>query len=447
MRLMASNRWFATATLVCAFALAACSNTANVKSSRGPTSKAPAHTDEAQKTDEPTSSTATDNAPIPDTKDVLVEDQSKKMQDAGAAADAAMTDNNMTADGCEIGKFCPPQTPDPDNCGKLELKTDLTTVLRPGNVLVVYDRSTSMTADWNGTPKYIAASDALVASLTPLKDQLTVGGVFFPSVNVGDMNCPMGCNVADPFHWIPGPQACCLNNVANACSVTTIDQPDQLDFMPGDAFITGLPMRSQEGLGNGTPLGQGIARAAEAIAGHMFKDPLVVIVMTDGEPNCDTNPQAVVDQVTAWQAANIPTYVVGLPGAQPAADLLNQIATAGGTMQYIDPANPQELADRLRAVVSETVREGFDSCTFHLDPKAEAPEKLHLIITQQGTESDVPRDWSKTATWKINSEGTQVDLEGQLCDMAMGGEFERLRFVFGCVDVPPADPPPDPVLN
>lgn len=440
MKLMASNRWFAS--VLCALALAACSADTNVRSSRGVSSTASGNKDAGQSAD-PSTPTTPANTPSTNADDFLVEDESKK--DAGASQDAAANiDANVTEDGCEIGKFCKPTQPDPDNCGKLELKTDTETVLRPGNVLIVYDRSTSMTADWNGTPKYIAASDALVAALTPLKDQLTVGGVFFPSVTAGDMNCPNGCNVADPFHWIPGPQACCLNTVANACSVTTIDQPDQLDFMPGDAFITGFPMRSQQGLGNGTPLGEGIARAAEALNGRMFTDPLAVIVMTDGEPNCNTDPQAVIDQVSTWQAASIPTYVVGLPGAQPAADLLNQLATAGGTGQYIDPANPQELEERLRAAISTTVRAGFDSCTFNLDPAAEAPEKLHLIVTQEGTESDIPRDWSPTATWKINADGTQVDLEGQLCDMAKDGTFERLRFVFGCVDVPPAEPPPAP---
>jgi hypothetical protein len=441
MSLMASNRWFVG--VVCTLTLAAaCSADTNVRTSRGRSSTSSTGSKDAGQTTTPSTPSTPSNTPA-NSDDFLVEDESKK--DAGISSDAAAnTDDTMTADGCEVGKFCPPTSPDPDNCGKLDLKTDTETVLRPGNVLLVYDRSTSMTADWNGTPKYIAASDALVAALTPLQDQLTVGGVFFPSATAGDMNCPMGCNVADPFHWIPGPQACCLNNVANACSVTTIDQPDQLDFMPGADFITGFPMRSQEGLGNGTPLGQGIARAAEAISGRMFSDPLAVIVMTDGEPNCDTDPQAVVDQVTTWAAANIPTYVVGLPGAQPAADLLNQVATAGGTGQYIDPANPQELEERLRSAISTTVRAGFDSCTFKLDPVAEAPEKLHLIITQEGAESDVPRNWSPTATWKINDEGSQVDLEGQLCDMAKDGTLEGLRFVYGCVDVPPAEPPPTP---
>lgn len=54
-------------------------------------------------------------------------------------------------------------------------------MLKPGNVLVVFDRSGSMDGDWGGIPKYIAAGNALTAALAPLKDNLTVGGVFSAS--------------------------------------------------------------------------------------------------------------------------------------------------------------------------------------------------------------------------------------------------------------------------
>src|SRR4029077_5638864 len=57
---------------------------------------------------------------------------------------------------CEPGKFCAPEEPDPTDCGKLELTTNLKTVLQPGNVLVVFDRSGSMEGNWNGLPKYQA---------------------------------------------------------------------------------------------------------------------------------------------------------------------------------------------------------------------------------------------------------------------------------------------------
>ena len=381
--------------------------------------------------------------------DELIKTVSTSTGASGANASAAGSGgaSGVGDDGCEVGKFCKNMVPDPQNCGKLDLKTDVKTVLRPGNVMVIYDRSGSMEADWNGSPKYQAAGNALVAAIMPLKDQLSVGGVFFPSAGMDAVNCPMGCNVADPFHWIPGPGACCLNSVAGGCSVSTIDQPDQINFGTADTFITGLPMQWHIGAAAGTPLGEGVQRGADAISATMFKDPLIVIVMTDGEPNCNTDTQKVLDQIAAWKMASIPTYVVGLPGAQAAANVLNSMAMAGGTDKYIDPKDPQELEARLREAISTTVRAGFESCSFNLDPKADAPEKLHLIVTQAGKESDVARDLSKSAHWKINKEGNQVELEGQLCDMAKDGTFEGVRFVYGCVDVPPLDPPPEPMLN
>lgn len=355
-----------------------------------------------------------------------------------AGTDAAVVDEN----GCEEGKFCAPTVPDPDNCGTIELKSDVETVLRPGNVLVVFDRSGSMDGDWNGTPKYQAAGNALIAAITPLQDTLTVGGIFFPSADTAnDPNCPDGCNAINPLHWIPGPGACCLNGVSSSCVVNTIDKPDQIDFGPAATFISGLPNQWRLTGASGTPLETGIARAAEAIAGKQFSDPLSVIVMTDGEPTCDSRDQPVIDQLTAWKTAGISTYVVGLPGAQGAAELLNTMASAGGTDKYIDPTDPQQLETRLRSVISSTVRQGFDSCTFHLDPKADAPDKLHLIVTQNGKESDVARDLGKDSSWKINAAGDQVDLSGQLCDAAKAGDFEGVRFVFGCVEVPPYVPP------
>ena len=390
-----------------------------------------------------------DDRGMPENSTDLIKTVSSAAGAGGAAGGAAGSGGApaMGDDGCEVGKFCKPVVPDPMNCGKLDLKTDTKTVLRPGNVLVVFDRSGSMEADWNGSPKYQAAGNALTAAISPLKDQLSVGGVFFPSAGMDGMNCPNGCNVADPTHWIPGPGACCLNTVSGGCSVSTIDQPDQLNFASAESFIGALPNQWHIGGAAGTPLGTGIQRASEAIAARMFKDPLIVLVMTDGEPNCDTDSQKVLDQIAAWSKSSIPTYVVGLPGAQAAADVLNSMALAGGTDKYIDPKDPQELEARLRTAISTTVRAGFESCTFHLDQKADAPEKLHLIVTQGGKESDVARDLSKTAHWKINGAGDEVELEGQLCDMAKDGTFEGLRFVYGCVDVPPLDPPPEPMLN
>src|SRR4051812_3978989 len=70
-----------------------------------------------------------------------------------------VTMNDEDAGTCKEGKFCQPKGPDGD-CGSERVDTDLKQVQKPGNVLVIYDRSGSMDADWNGTPKYQAAGNA-----------------------------------------------------------------------------------------------------------------------------------------------------------------------------------------------------------------------------------------------------------------------------------------------
>jgi len=359
-----------------------------------------------------------------------------------------MTPTTMLDDdagACEEGKFCQPKGPDGD-CGSERVDTDLKQVQKPGNVLVIYDRSGSMDADWNGTPKYQAAGNAIIAALTPLKDLLTIGGVFFPSVD------PNGCacNVADPFHWIPGPGACCLNGIGNSCFVSDIAQPDQIKFGPAGDYITSLPMQWRLAMANGTPLQNGVVRGAEALAAATLDGPVAVILMTDGEPNCMTDVNAVTAQVQQWKDKGIFTHVIGLPGAQDAATILNTIAMTGGTEKYVDPTNVMELETKIRSILTSTIRAGFDSCTFHLDEDTMVPEKLHLVITEGGKDKDVPRDlsgqtnWGAGAGWNINKEGNTVELTGRLCELAKEGVYESVRFDYGCVDLPPPEPPIGP---
>jgi hypothetical protein len=370
-------------------------------------------------------------------------------------------------DECEPGKFCEPKGPD-GNCGSERLNTDVKTIQIPGNVMVVFDRSTSMEELWNGTPRFQAAGEAFSNAIKPLAMVLNVGAIFFPSPTTGvDMNCPAGCNVADPLHWIPGPTACCLNGVM-ACGVNAIDAADQIKFGPASQFLTEAPMKwrfngffgampgammpagAGGAIAGATPLGEGVRQAAAAISATKFEGPLVVVILTDGEPNCDTVPQQVVQQVTTWNQMGIATHVIGLPGSQGASQFLNQLAMVGGTEKFLDPASAMELETKLRGILTSTVRVGFESCTFHLDKATMVPDKLHLVVTQTGADKDVPRDlssqpnWGAGAGWKINPAGDTVELTGRLCELAKEGAFESIRFDYGCVDLPPPDPPIGP---
>ncbi|MET0384618.1 MAG: vWA domain-containing protein [Polyangiales bacterium] len=394
--------------------------------------------------DAPVVPSATDN-PAPGLLPPPVPDAGMAVKDSGPPDAGAAIDPSD----CMTGKFCPIRRPDDTLCGTLELTTDIRTQLKRASILVVFDRSGSMEGLWGGVPKYQSAGRALVAALTPLASQLTVGGVFFPSpmvnVPINTSACPNGCEPLNLQHWIPGIGGCCLNSSPDSCPVNRIEAGDQLDFMPAQSFITALPQQwslNDPSGSAGTPLERGIARAAEAIDRGMLTDPPLVLVMTDGEPNCGTVLDNVIDQVADWKTLGISTYVVGLPGAQPAAQFLTQVAKAGGTDTFIDPKNPEELEARLRAVISSSVREGFSSCTFPIEPKAAAPEKLKLVVTEMGKELVVPRD----ARWTINPTGDLVTLEGELCRKATAGAYEALRFEFGCPDpTPPEPPPPQPI--
>jgi hypothetical protein len=199
-----------------------------------------------------------------------------------------------------------------------------------------------------------------------------------------------------------------------------------------------------------TPLGAGVTRAAEAIVGAKLSGPLAIVILTDGEPNCDTNPQAVNQQVTQWHQQSIYTHVIGLPGSQMASQFLTSLAMSGGTEKFLEPANATELEAKIRTILSSTIRQGFESCTFHLDKATEVPEKLHLVITEGGADKDVPRDlsklpnWGDEAGWSVSPGGDSVELKGRLCELAKEGAYEALQFDYGCVDLPPPDPPIGP---
>ena len=81
----------------------------------------------------------------------------------------------------------------------------------------------------------------------------------------------------------------------------------------------------------------------------------LVMLLTDGEPNCATNMNVVEAMAAHWLKRGIPTYVLGLPGSEGAQNVLERIATAGGThsgtQTVIRPDDPSELEDDIAAII------------------------------------------------------------------------------------------------
>jgi hypothetical protein len=347
------------------------------------------------------------------------------------------------------------------DCGHQTLSSSVKTIQNPGNVLLVFDTSGSMNEGWdasgnttgggrnggaaaNGNAKWQLAGQAIQAALMPLQSLLTVGTIFFPRA---DPNAPSVCVdptgiacIFVPFLVLP----------SGTCGVTPISSSDQINFMPGPQFLAAFAGPGGNSAppyapvpGGNTPLKEGLQQAQMALASSTLTGITTVIIITDGDPNCMWDEPTATKIVSDWAAMGIKTYALGMPGVGSNGEmLLNNLAMAGGTGMYIPPTDSMTLESKLNDIVSQTVTQGIDSCNITLNPPAEVPDKLHLVVTQNGMDQDVARNLSKDASWDVSKDGSTVTLKGTLCDAAKAGTYDKLRFDFGCVDLPPAPPPP-----
>ena len=129
-------------------------------------------------------------------------------------------------------------------------------------VLVVFDKSTSMEEPWDDQSKWEAASDAMLAGMSPRLNRLTVGAILFPQLGM--------------------------------CRVAPLEHPVQIPFLSGSAFVSTWRERAcwpKDAWG--TPLELALSMADGAIAsaselgltGSGFR----VLVVTDGEPIARTS--------------------------------------------------------------------------------------------------------------------------------------------------------------
>jgi len=204
----------------------------------------------------------------------------------------------------------------------------------PSTGIVIFDRSGSMSGGWTTAStdnpdsgvtvsKWIAASRALIGSLAPVADRVTIGAVLFPS--------------------------------DESCGVAPFGDALQFAFMPARQFIQEYIARSPDNQPNGsTPLTVAFQVADQAIqtarAEGRLQERFFVMLLTDGEPNCDSDMSQVLALASGWLAQGIQTYVFGLPGSESAHMVLDSVAQAGGTQTLVVPGSSQQLQDGMAAI-------------------------------------------------------------------------------------------------
>jgi hypothetical protein len=168
---------------------------------------------------------------------------------------------------------------------------------------------------------------------------------------------------------------------------------------------------------------------------------------TGGSPNCcdpalegsgaqggcvDTGPT--VSAVAALKAQNIPTYVIGLPGSEAYASVLDQVATAGGTARASEPLFYNVTttdAAALEAALSQIAAKITATCTFPLTPPPQDSAKINVYFDN----AVVPKD--PVNGWTYDDSSATLTLVGNACNEVLSGAVLNLRVIGGCPTVAP----------
>jgi hypothetical protein len=339
----------------------------------------------------------------------------------------------------------PPAPDSPGLCGNLVVPV----VADMPNLYFIVDRSGSM-ADplpGNNYNKYVNARIAMGNVLRAIGHRVRYGAAAFPMPGGAILGCGPGKEI---FPTTQGDPASYAAEGKQGPVLTSL--------------LTQLANIAPEG---GTPTSASIDNVApilKALPGKTF-----VILETDGAPNCNPNAVCTADQcdlnlaglvingiscqaptnccdpqtipdgqldcvdgnasanaVAALYQAGILTYVVGMPGSELFAGVLDQMAVAGGTARPTSPKYyPVTDADVLTATLKEIGIKVAISCDVTLDQKPPDKSLVNVYLDSSLVQYDPIDGWSWTSD-------TSLTVNGASCAQLKSGDVLQLQVVAGC---------------
>lgn len=284
-------------------------------------------------------------------------------------------------------------------------------VASDGRILLVVDRSGSMGENevGSGQQKWQGMKNALVNVTSALDATVEFGLMLFPQDDEcggGSLRVTLGPNKASAIQTA-------LNG----------------------AYPSG-----------GTPTAATLQVTNEVLAPYLGDGrPLAVLLATDGGPNCETggivsqrssgcrctNPaeegncllhncldietdnDGPITEIGRIKDLGISTFVVGISGVENFADVLNSMATVGGTAlpgatKYYEANNEAQLQLALEAITQRVL-----SCRVSVGAELEAADAVNVRIGDMV----VTRDTARQNGWDIVSPGV-IELFGAPCDIA-----------------------------
>ncbi len=303
--------------------------------------------------------------------------------------------------------------------------------------------ASSPTAIFAPGNRYIALSYAIQTLLLRVGHRVRYGATLFPTA---DVTCDAGEEI---LPLTPG------DTVSFAVSGELGPVLRQLMFS--------INRRTPRG---GTPVAQALNGLLPKLSGR--GPEIYVFLVTDGGPNCDFNaacgpeecipnlervqlspdltcaapinccdgsifgPDSCLDAsgsqaaVEALARAGIRTFVIGIPGSDAYADVLDELARAGGLAR---PGSPSYYrvsdADELTETVSTLGITIALSCTIELTEPPPDPTLVNVFFDGQLVPADPVDGWTF-------SDAQTVQMLGQACALMQAGQVLQADIVAGC---------------
>jgi len=182
--------------------------------------------------------------------------------------------------------------------------------------------------------------------------------------------------------------------------------------------------------GNNTPTAAAITAATTYLKTVTDQNNKVILLATDGEPNCkaggkntDSDVPGTVTAIGAALAAGFKVYVIGIG---PSVGNLDSFAQAGGTTKSFPATSPQDLAAAL-ASISKAVT----TCTFALAKTPPDVNNISVYLDKNLLQKDPANGWS------LGANSQTVVLNGTSCEKVTSGEATQVQVLFGCPGVAP----------
>lgn len=304
---------------------------------------------------------------------------------------------------CDVGKVCDMTTKTcvpGGGCGAQEAAIDKV----PPNLLVVLDRSCSMTDAVGASNKWKIAVQALTTMTTDYNSQIRFGLTLFP-----DLVAPSCEQDAIPIPVAPGNEVAIQTLLADALKAAN-------KYFPDGPCVTNIDTAMQQ------------AQTEPALADKTRKN--FVLLLTDGKQSagCAVGDPATLKAIQDLAAVGVSTFVLGFGNGVDVA-AMNDFANAGGVPNnganaYYNAADQASLDAALSAIAQKTL-----SCTYTLDKVPPDPAAIFVFFNNT---AKVSQDATHMSGWDYDAGTNQITFYGSSCDELKSGMITDVDIVFGC---------------